>query len=116
MIVATRDDQLRPEITRGWGPLLADDEASLELCVAAAPASRTRANLDRGGVMAATFSVPTTYRTVQLKGAVLAVGEPRADQLARVDAHLAGFGEQVVADRHSRPRAARGFREPSCSR
>ena len=96
IIVATADGQLQPEISRGWGPHLGGDGESLELCVGAAPGSRTQANLARGGVIAATFSVPTTYRTVQLKGAVLDVGEPTAAQVARADEHLAAFVRQVA--------------------
>ncbi|HEX6391772.1 MAG TPA: pyridoxamine 5'-phosphate oxidase family protein [Solirubrobacteraceae bacterium] len=110
VIVATADEQLHPEISRGWGPQLAADEETLTLCVAAAPASRTRANLARGGMIAATFSVPTTYRTVQLKGPILGVDEPTAAQLARADEHLAAFSEQVVQVGIPPGRAAR-FRE-----
>ncbi|WP_354698004.1 hypothetical protein DSM112329_03664 [Paraconexibacter sp. AEG42_29] len=111
IIVATADDQLHPEISRGWGPQLADDGESLELCVAAAPGSRTRVNLERGGVIAATFSVPTTYRTVQLKGPVVDVGEPTSAQVIRADEHLAAFVRQV-AQVGVPPVAAGRMREP----
>jgi hypothetical protein len=96
VVVATADEHLRPEIARGWGPELAPDGATLTLCVGAPPQSKTRANLDRGGVMAATFSLPTTYRTVQLKGSVLAARVPAPEQLVRVEEHLAAFIEQAA--------------------
>jgi hypothetical protein len=95
VIVATCDEGLRPEISRGWGPALASDGAALSLCVGASGDSRMRANLVRGATIAATCSLPTTYRTVQLKGPVLHVGEPSGEDLERADAHLAAFVEQV---------------------
>lgn len=111
VVVATSDAELHPEIARAWGPRLVDDGATLALCVAAAPGSRTRANLERGGVIAVTVSVPTTYRTVQLKGAITAMGEPTPDDLARVEEHLAAFGAQVVQVGIAASHVAR-FREP----
>jgi len=95
VIVATCDERLRPEVSRGWGPALAPDGTTLTLCVGAAADSRMRANLEPGGTIAATFSLPTTYRTVQLKGPVLDVGEPGGEDLERADEHLAAFVGQV---------------------
>ena len=45
--VATRDDDLRPEFARGWGPEVSTDGRSLRLCVAAPAGSRMLANLER---------------------------------------------------------------------
>jgi hypothetical protein len=95
IVVATRDDELRPEIARGWGPEVAENRASVTLCVSLAPGSRTHANLERNGAVAATFSKPSTYRTVQLKGSTLDVDEPDEDQLARVQQHLDSFADEV---------------------
>jgi hypothetical protein len=112
VIVATSDDRLRPEVARGWGPVLAADGVTLTMCVAAAPASTMRANLEGGGTIAATFSVPTTYRTVQLKGPLLSVEEPSADDLARVEEHVAAFAEEVARVGIPATRAPR-LREPA---
>jgi hypothetical protein len=60
--VATRDDDLRPEFARGWGPEVSADGRSLRLCVAAAEGSRMRANLERNGAVAVGFSPPTIAR------------------------------------------------------
>jgi hypothetical protein len=95
IVVATRDDELRPEIARGWGPAVAEDRASVTLCVGVAPDSRTRANLEGNGAVAATFSQPSTYRTVQLKGGAVDVTEPDGKQLARVQEHLEAFVDEV---------------------
>jgi hypothetical protein len=112
VIVATCDGELRPQISRGWGPALAPDGAALTMCVGAAAGSRMRANLERTGMIAATFSLPTTYRTVQLKGPVLTVREPIAEDLARVDEHLAAFVEQVARVGMAASRTPR-LREPA---
>lgn len=95
VIVATRDDQMNPEITRGWGPLVGGDGRELSLCVNAAAASATRRNLAANGEIAITFSLPTTYRSVQVKGRATLDGDPTADQEARIESHMALFVEQV---------------------
>ena len=95
IIVATRDEDLRPEITRGWGPEVSGDGRSVTLCVTAPPGSKTRSNLAANSAVAVTFSLPTTYRTVQMKGTAAEVREPNAEQLTRVEEHLAAFVDQV---------------------
>jgi hypothetical protein len=102
VVVATRDAELRPEITRGWAPVLSADGRGLQLCLSAEPGSRTIANLEQNGDLAATFALPTTYRSVQIKGAVRELREPTPDELALVRAHLDAFvqdAEQVGLSR-----------------
>jgi hypothetical protein len=94
-IVATRDEQLRPSIGRGWGISVAADGDEVTLCVEAPAGSRMRANLDAGGVIAVTCSLPTTYRTVQLKGRVLALVDPDAKQLKHVHDHAEAFSAEA---------------------
>jgi hypothetical protein len=96
IIVATRDEQLRPEITRGWGPVPSPDGRSLRICLAAEPGSRTVENLACCRELAATFSLPSTYRSVQLKGTVQEHGEPTPADLAAAEAHVAQFVDEVV--------------------
>ena len=83
IVAATRDDDLRPEITRGWGPELSPERCDLRICLSAAPGSRTISNLERNGAFAATFTLPTTYRSIQIKGEVRELGEPTAADLVR---------------------------------
>jgi len=87
--VATRDDDLKPEFARGWGPEVSADGRSMRLCVAAG--SRVRANLEQNGAAAVGFSPPTIARAVQVKGVATAVGEPEAADLERVDRHVRAF-------------------------
>jgi hypothetical protein len=96
VIAATRDDELRPEITRGWGPELSPDGCELQICLSAAPESKTLANLMSNGQFAATFSLPTTYRSIQIKGTMREIGEPTAAALDRAAEHLAAFLDQAA--------------------
>jgi hypothetical protein len=89
--VATRDDDLRPEFARAWGPEVSADGRSLRLCVAAAEGSRTRANLERNGALAVGFSPPTIARAVQVKGVASQLREPEAADLDRVERHVRMF-------------------------
>ena len=89
--VATRDDDLRPEFARGWGPEVSADGRSLTLCVPAPEGSRMRANLEQNGAVAVGFSPPTIARAVQVKGVATLVGEPEAADLERVDKHVRSF-------------------------
>jgi hypothetical protein len=93
--VATRDDELAPQVTRGWGPRVSGDGAAVTLCVAAPPGSATLANLESNGAIAATFSLPTSYRTVQLKGTVAELCAPAPEHLARVEEHVEAFADEV---------------------
>src|SRR5262245_22697363 len=89
--VATRDDDLRPEFARGWGPAVSPDGRSLTLCVVAPEGSQMRANLERNGALAVGFSPPTIARAVQVKGVASRVGEPEAADLERVERHVRSF-------------------------
>jgi hypothetical protein len=95
IVVATRDEERRPAVARAWGPTVSDDGTTAMLCVAAAPGSPTLANLEANGAVAVTFSLPTTYRGVQMKGDVVDLGAPGAEHLARVEEHVAAFGVEV---------------------
>jgi hypothetical protein len=95
IVAATRDADLRPELTRAWGPLVSADGAAVTLCLNAAPGSRMVSNLEGNGAIAVTFVLPTTYRGVQMKGTVLGMREPTAEELTRVEEHVAAFVDQV---------------------
>ena len=89
--VATRDNDLRPEFARGWGPDVSADGTSVTLCVSAPEGSRTRTNLKRNGAVAIGFSPPTIARAVQVKGIATVLGEPQATDLERVERHVRSF-------------------------
>ena len=91
VVVATRDAELRPELSRAWGPCLSDDGARLTVCVRAAPGSTMARNLEPGSPVAATLARLTSHTTVQLKGTVVEVGAPTPERLDAVHEHIAGF-------------------------
>jgi hypothetical protein len=95
IVVATRDGDMRPQITRAWGASVADDGAALTLCVVASEGSRALDNLRANGAIALTFSRPTTYRTVQVKGVATDLREPTERELTRREEHLEVFLEEV---------------------
>jgi hypothetical protein len=110
-VAVSRDDHLRPEIARAWGPLLSPDGCTLRICVSAASDSAMIANLERNGAFAVTFTLPTTYRSIQLKGTSRDVAEPTSDELALAERHIAAFVDQ--AEQVGVPRAIGSrFAEP----
>ena len=100
--VATRDEDLRPAYTRGWGPAVSSDGLWLTLCVIAARGSPSRENIEGNGAIAVVFNPPTAGRALQLKGVVVQAREPVAEELERAERHLEAFAaeaEQVGAPR-----------------
>jgi hypothetical protein len=91
VIVATRDRELRPELSRAWGPALSDDGERLTVCVEAAPDSAMARNLEPGSPAAAMVARLASHTSVQLKGAVVEVARPTQDQLDAVSQHVDGF-------------------------
>ena len=91
VIVATRDEESRPEVGRAWGPALSEDGERLTVCVEAAPNSALARNLESGSPVAATVARLASQTTVQLKGPVAEVSAPTPDRLATVAAHVDGF-------------------------
>ncbi len=95
VVVGTCDAERRPAVSRGWGPRVADGGRTVELCVAA-DRSRPATALDPGSAIAVTFSRPSTYQGVQVKGHVLAAGAPTEEHLRLVGAHVNAFLEETA--------------------
>ena len=98
VIVATRDDELRPELGRAWGPSLSEDGARLTVCVEATPDSEMLNNLKPGIPVAITLARLVSHKTVQLKGRAVDVSVPTSERLATVAEHIDRFlseGEEV---------------------
>src|SRR5262245_31906768 len=91
VVVGTRDEGFVPEIVRAWGPHVSRDARSIRLSVPEATSLRTRANLVANGRIAVSFSLPSTYETVQLKGRHLRTIRPNAEDRLRVDCHRESF-------------------------
>jgi len=92
VVVGTRDADLVPEITRGWGLLVSKDRKSISLCAPLATSRKTLDNLAGNGQMTVCCSLPTSYKTVQLKGTCIKrAGPSRTDRVA-VERHREAFG------------------------
>ena len=91
VLVGTRDSRLIPEITRAWGPRVSEDRRCVSLCVPLATSRKTLDNLEANGKIAVTFSLPTNYRTFQLKGRHVTAAEPDSVDLAAVGRHRDTF-------------------------
>ncbi len=102
VLVGTRDSRLIPEITRAWGPRVSEDRRRLSLCVPVATSRKTLDNLEANGEIAATFSLPTNYRTFQLKGRHATAAEPDSTDFEAVERHRNAFA--MVNERLGQPR------------
>ncbi|MGD1095957.1 MAG: pyridoxamine 5'-phosphate oxidase family protein [Bryobacteraceae bacterium] len=97
VIVGTRDVGLAPEITRAWGPRISEDRRSVSVCVPLATSAKTLDNLADNGRIALACALPTTVKSVQLKGTCIEISEPDAADLAAVEEH-----REVFAARNER--------------
>jgi hypothetical protein len=103
VLVGTRDAAMVPEITRAWGPQVRDDRNSLSLCVPLATSHKTLDNIANNGRIAVIFALPTTIRSVQLKGTCVETATPDATDLAAVERHrevFAAGNERIGVPRH----------------
>ncbi|MCA9647298.1 MAG: pyridoxamine 5'-phosphate oxidase family protein [Polyangiaceae bacterium] len=96
MILATRDAELRPEVLRGLGALVAADRQSITLFLNAALSARTLDNIRANGRIAVAFSRIHDHRTVQLKGRVLEVRDVTPQQQPELERYRVAFAEQVA--------------------
>jgi hypothetical protein len=95
LVVATRNEDLRPAVTRGWGAAESADGSAVTVCLPAAPGSEVRANLESNGAVAISCTLPSSYRSVQIKGTAIALAEPTAEQLALAEDHITAFVEET---------------------
>ncbi len=91
VVVGTRDADLVPEVTRAWGVLVSKDRKSISLCVPLATSQKTLDNVAGNGQITVCCSLPTNYKTVQLKGQCMGTTDPRRADLAAVERHREAF-------------------------
>jgi hypothetical protein len=91
----TRDDGLRPEVVRAWGPAVTADGSLLTLSVPAPSGSATRSNLDANGETAVLFVSPLDYQALQVKGRAVSLAEPTPEQLGLIEEHVLAFARNA---------------------
>lgn len=109
IVVATRDEALRPECLRAAGAEVSTDRATLIVYVPSELAARTLANLEHNGAIAVTFSQISNHRTLQVKGKLRTLRRTRRNERVVQERWLAAFAEQLHMTGFSR-RIARRFR------
>ena len=96
--VATRDEVMRPEIGRAWGPEVSEDGKRLTVCVEAPTGSPMARNLLAGSPAAATITRLASHATLlMLRGPVVAAGPPGPDRLDLVAGHVEAFVAEAAA-------------------
>jgi hypothetical protein len=92
VVVGTRDGNLVPEVTRAWGLLVSKDRKTISLCAPFATSRKTLDNLADNGQITVCCCLPTSYKTVQLKGRCIQKADPSRADLAAVERHREAFG------------------------
>lgn len=95
IIVGSRDAQQRPHLMRAAGARLSPDRRRVTLLL---PHERSRAVLDDlrdNGQVAVVFSVPSSHRTLQLKGSDAVVSPCGPDDPALAERYLRGFVVEI---------------------
>lgn len=90
-MIGTHSAELVPEMTRGWGPRVAEDGCTVEVCISVTAGKRTLENLADNRRIALTCGSPIDYKQVQFKGRCVEIVGPRQDDLARVEHHVDQF-------------------------
>jgi hypothetical protein len=97
IMVATRSDDLRPHVTRGWGGRLDAGAGRLDLALAVSDGLGVVADLEANGAIAVTLARPSNYQAMQLTGHVEWLGELTPSDRERVDAHVARFVAEATS-------------------
>lgn len=94
ILAVTRDAKMVPNVTRSGGARLGEDGA-LRVLVAMPEGEQSLANLGENGLIALTCVLPSTYRTLQVKGRdARRIEWPEQEAIAA--AHRPAFSAEVV--------------------
>ena len=91
LLIGTCGLELVPDITRAWGPRVSEDRRCVSVCVPLATSGKTLDNLANNPRVAVACALPSTVRSVQLKGTCIETTEPDAADLAAVEEHREMF-------------------------
>ena len=94
---ASRDCGCNPNLSRAIGCRVAPDRRRVTLFLLASQSGAILADFRANGAIAAVFSLPTTHRTVQLKGTDAALADVEEADLARIARYREAWIEQLSA-------------------
>jgi len=92
IMLASRNAQLIPSIARAKGcKVTSGDAPTLRIFISAAQAGDLLEDVRASRMISATFSVPSTHRTLQFKGNDAAIKPLQADERALIDRYVELF-------------------------
>lgn len=96
IMLASRNEQLIPSITRAKGCAIVRDGApKLRIFVSASQAGELIEDVRSSLMISATFSVPSTHRTLQLKGSDAKITTVRDSERATLEAYVGKFADGI---------------------
>jgi hypothetical protein len=95
LLVGTRDDSLRPEMTRACGAHVSAQRTELTLFLPSQAAGRAIANLRANGRLAVGISRAFDANSFQLKGRAIDIHEATESERPTVERYLAAFVESL---------------------
>ncbi|MFT3922069.1 MAG: pyridoxamine 5'-phosphate oxidase family protein [Myxococcales bacterium] len=96
LLVGTCDSNRMPQVARAVGLKVATDRSRFTLFLPERTAARSLAALAQVPLLAVTCSEPPTHRTVQVKGKVVALRAPNAEEQAWVLSYPDRFANVVA--------------------
>lgn len=97
MSIATCDAQLRPAVGKAVGCTVAAHRRELTVFIDREQSAQIAADLAAGSPLAVVFSLPSTHRTVQIKGARATLAPTSPTQQVRARMHVDAIIEHLVA-------------------
>jgi hypothetical protein len=91
VVAGTASAEGRPHMTFVWGPRVEGIPGHVTFFLEAARGTDVIADVQHNPAIALTLAHPPTYRSVQLKGRVLAISEPTSEDLPWVERHQSDF-------------------------
>ena len=96
IMVASRDENNRPHLTRAWGGRIDPATGRLDLALTVSDDSRVIADLEANGAIAVNLVRPTNYLSMQITGVVEWIGDVSPSDQQRIDEHVERFVGEVV--------------------
>jgi hypothetical protein len=91
VIAASRDSRLIPSVSRGVACRVSEDRRNLTILLRRMPAAAVIRDVAASGWITTCHSLPSTHRTIQLKGRDAVIGSPRPEDVALAHAFVDGF-------------------------
>lgn len=96
IVLASRNAQLIPSVARGKGcSVRRGAPAKLRVFVSASQAGELLEDVRANGMISATFSLPSTHRTLQFKGNDAQLTAIDADERAAMETYVGKFAAQI---------------------